>query len=98
MDYTVDPDQLRTLARGLENVQAALAAMGSLTGASGGRALDPAVVGDIGVVAALIEVGGNWSRARARIRAEVEGAAHAVEAAARSYAGVESGLVAALAP
>jgi hypothetical protein len=107
MDYTVDPDELRTVARGLQGVQAAIDAMGPGTGSpgSGGSwgswgqvALEPAVVGDAGVVDALREVGSNWSKARARIRAEVAGAAQAVDAAARSYAGVESGLVTALEP
>jgi hypothetical protein len=98
MDYTVDPDELRTLARGLDGVPAALDAMVLVTGSSGEAALDPAVVGAAAVVDALREVGTNWSKARARLRAEVEGAARAVDAAARSYAGVESSLVTALEP
>jgi PE family protein len=98
MDYTVDPDELRTVARGLESVQSAIDAMGRATGAAGTAGIDPAVVGAAAVVDALREVGSNWSKARARIRAEVEGAARGVDAAARSYAGVESVLVRALEP
>ena len=95
MDYTVDPDELRTMVRGLEAVRAAIAALGDGFGAAEPPA-DLAVVGSALVADALREVGDNWSKARARIGAEVEGGADALAAAARSYSGVESGLVAAL--
>lgn len=98
MDYTVDPDELRTLARGLESVHAAIGAIGPAGGAQAEAALDPAVLGSVAVAAALRDVGSNWSKARARIRAELDGAARAVDAAAGSYGAVESGLVTALEP
>jgi PE family len=98
MDYTVDPDELRRLARGLESVHAAIGAMGRDGGPLAEAVPDAAVLGSIAVADALRELGANWSKARARIRAELDGTARALDAAAGSYGGVESGLVTALEP
>jgi uncharacterized protein YukE len=97
MDYTVDPDELRTMARGFASVHVAIDAMTSAMASSRQAARHP-VTGSAAVADALQDVGTNWSKARARMLAEVEGAARALDAAARSYTAVESDLVAALEP
>jgi len=84
MDFSVDPDQLAVLSRGLAAAEAALGEVG-VRPAEDLRGL----VGAAQVASALHEVAASWSHARGRIHAELDGAARAAAAAAEVYGDVE---------
>lgn len=84
MDFSVDPDQLVVLSRGLAAAEAALGEVGARS-----HPELASVVGAVQVASALHEVAASWSTARSRIRAELDGAARAASAAAQVYGAAE---------
>jgi hypothetical protein len=93
MRYAVDPSEVRALARGLRQAQAAV---DDLAGrARSARPFDEmgAALGSALVAAGLSEAEASWSQARHRITRELAGLARAADRAAASYVAVDDAVV-----
>jgi hypothetical protein len=93
MRYDVDPSEVRALARGLRQAQAAV---DDLAGRAGPAEPFDEVGAELGsplVAAGLREAETSWSQARHRITRELAGLARAADRAAASYAAVDDAVV-----